>query len=179
MGQLNLDFPFPTVSPTGEDIQNQLRAVDHLHLGHFGDSPCLSRSQVLVEYEQVGATMQGFDHDVLQFATPQEVFGVDVLQPLEHRLQHGHVIGSNQFREFLQSFLLLGSASFRCADQNGRFLSIPYHMTGAHACQLGFEGLHEFVIFQLERVEWAGGPYFIDPSLRVEREKMGDVHLSR
>ena len=61
LGHLHLELAFPAAGPLGEEVQDELGAVDDLEFGEVGDGAHLGGAELGVEDQQVRPQLQGLD----------------------------------------------------------------------------------------------------------------------
>ena len=83
LGQLDLELAFAGLGALGENVQDQLRAVDDLDLHLVGDRTDLARVQLLVEDDDRGPFLEGLDREVPQLAGPDEEAVVHLVAQLD------------------------------------------------------------------------------------------------
>src|SRR5215510_10770526 len=69
--KLYLDFPFSALSSLGENIEDQLSAVDDFQVGGLVDRPNLSRSEVVIEDDYVRAKLKAPDEQLIELSAAQ------------------------------------------------------------------------------------------------------------
>ncbi len=108
LGQLDRQPGLVRLGAGGEDVEDQLGAVEHLHAGRLLQIAGLGGREVVVEDDHVG--LRGGDQlrQLLELALAQVAVRVGLLQPLRHQPDH---LGPGRFgqpREFLQRLFLVG-----------------------------------------------------------------------
>ncbi len=93
--------------PPGEDVEDKLGTVDDPHLGDIADGLDLRRREVLVENDKVRAELLGADDELLQLAFTEEITRIDVMGPLNDRIQDMDRIGTGELLQLLDGLLLL------------------------------------------------------------------------
>jgi hypothetical protein len=86
--QFHLDLAVESMGATGEDVENQLAAVDHLEVGELGDGADLGWREVLIEDEQGGPELQRLDHHFLDLPLSHQVPGIDLARALLNPLEN-------------------------------------------------------------------------------------------
>src|SRR5262249_15256944 len=76
LGQLHLEPAFAAARVLGEDVEDQLRAVDDARLHQLGDVADLHGREVAVEDHQVDAALPRAQHQVLELAAADQVVRV-------------------------------------------------------------------------------------------------------
>ena len=99
MGELHLDLAVTAGGTLGEDIQDQLRAVDDLQVDGLANGARLRRGQLLIEDDQVRSELQRLNRQLAELATPQQVLRVNLLAQLHECIKHYDVVGSGEFGE--------------------------------------------------------------------------------
>ena len=143
LGHFDLQLALAGAGPAGEDIEDQLGAVDHPQVGVIGDRADLRRAQFLVEEEQVGAQPQAQEHDLHQLAAAEDEAGVDVLAPLDHLGDHLHPGGTGQLDQLGHGFLGLGARAGGDADEDGPVAALVDLADRPFAAELALQGLDQ------------------------------------
>ena len=104
LGQTHLQATFLAGGMQREDVQDERRAVDDLHVASDGlfEVRLLRRSQLVVEHHQVGGVRAGELGDLFGFAGPHErarVGRVELLRGGGHHVGAGSVHQTLQFGE--------------------------------------------------------------------------------
>ncbi len=73
MGQLHLDLSILSVSPLGEDVQNQLGPIQDPELGAIGDRRHLPGGKILVEDDQVDPLLHALEPTTPSICLHREV----------------------------------------------------------------------------------------------------------
>ncbi len=129
LGHLHLEFTLPAQGPAGEDIEDQLSAVDNPHLGMVGDRADLGGVEFLVEDQQIGVELQGLQHDLAQLAPAQNKPGVDLVPALDHGIEHDYPGRSGQLPQLIHRLLGLTAGGAGNTDQNGP-IPLKIHLFG-------------------------------------------------
>ena len=66
--QLDLQLAVPALGALGEDVEDELRAVDDLEVGLLGDAAGLRGRELAVEDQHAGVELHGADDDLLELA---------------------------------------------------------------------------------------------------------------
>ena len=101
LSQLHLNFAFTGMGAPGENIQNELRAIDHFQVRHLGNGAGLRRGEILVEDDEVGSLLERAHHNLFQFALPEQVSLVPFVSALGDSIQHADPGGLSQFIQLL------------------------------------------------------------------------------
>jgi hypothetical protein len=84
LGQLHLQLPFPRSRPPGEDIEDELRAVDDLAVDRFLDVAELSGRELVVEDDDVGVRFGAGRRQADDLAGPEKGRGIRLRTLLQH-----------------------------------------------------------------------------------------------
>ena len=74
--ELDLPLPFPRSRAAGEDVEDQLRAVDHLPIEALFDVAQLRRRQLVVEDDDIGSHPRAFRRELVELAAADERRGI-------------------------------------------------------------------------------------------------------
>ena len=84
LGQLDLELAVPGRGALGEDVEDQLGAVDHAQVEALGEVARLGGREVVVEDHQVDVQLEAADHQVLELAPADHRLRVDPRPALDH-----------------------------------------------------------------------------------------------
>ena len=87
----------------GEDVEDQLRAVEDLEVGGGGDVAQLARRQLAIEDEDVGAEVHGADDQLLELAPADAGAAVEARAALQSAVDHDEASGVGQALELGQA----------------------------------------------------------------------------
>ncbi len=102
--QFHLQLAFTAARVTRENIENELRAIDHAALGDFFDVALLHRGKIAVENDQrrvVGVRRRAH---LFEFASANQRGGIRGVAHLKNRAGHFAAGAFRQFHEFGQRF---------------------------------------------------------------------------
>jgi|GEM_PF-4305367 len=125
LGKLDLHLAVAAVGPAGEDVEDQLRAVDDLQLSGLPDRAYLRGSQVLVENEEGSSGIHRVHDDFLEFAFPHQCFRVNRLQTLDNGVEHQHVARFGQLAQLFHRFFQLIFRFRPCAHEDCPLPGVP------------------------------------------------------
>ncbi len=149
--QLDLQLAVSRARALGEDVEDQLRAVDHAQFEPLGDVACLRGREIVVEDHEVGVVLEGQHDEVFEAPRADDRARID-LRP--HLHQHVRNLDACRTRQLAQ--LVDG------------LLGVVSRATGAHRHQHG-------AIARADRTGARGtGQLFFertDPVLEVEVEQ--------
>src|ERR1700733_16053478 len=74
--EFDLQLAVAALGALREDVEDELRAIEHLQIAYFGDGCALGGGQVRVEDECLGAELHGANDDVVELATAEDELGV-------------------------------------------------------------------------------------------------------
>ena len=124
LGQFHLHLAVQGMGATGEDVENQLGAVDDLEISQGGDGANLGRREILIENQQRRPLLQGPDDDLLELALPHEVLGVHPSGALNDAVENHHVGSAGQLRQFIEGVLDLLPGFLGNGNENGLLAGI-------------------------------------------------------
>ena len=143
LGHLDLQLALAGAGAAGEDVEDELGAVDHPQIGVVGDRADLRGAQFLIEQEQVGAEAQTHEHDLHQLAATEDEAGVDVLAPLDHLGDHLHSGGAGQLDQLGHGLLGLALRAGGDADEDGPVAALVDLADRPLAAELALQGLDQ------------------------------------
>ena len=164
----------------GEDIEDQLGAVDDLDFGHRRDGADLGRRQILVEHQQCGPHLQTANDDLLDLPLPHQIAGVELTGALHHPVQHQQIGGAGQLRQLVQGILDVLAGLLTDGNQD-RLLPGVGEIDGFRhpPFQLGIEPPQKGPEIEIEMVD-GGGTESLDAALaRPRGEQIGVMHRTR
>ncbi len=85
--ELHLQLAVSTLGALREDVENELRPVDDLQVGHLGDRARLRRRKLAIEDEDVGVELDGAHDDLFELALAHHEPGIDVRAHLDDRVR--------------------------------------------------------------------------------------------
>src|SRR5574341_268545 len=147
--EFHLDFSFTAVGSPGEDVEDQLGAVDDFDIRKFSDRPGLGWCEVLIENQEISSLLHTPHEDILEFSTAQEIALMTGREPLEDPVANRDFCGGRQFREFGQPVFLGRTALRGGAHENGGFLISRHLVLGTLSLEFRFE-------LQYKRMEFDG-----------------------
>ena len=168
--ELHLELAVAALGALGEDVEDELGAVDRLQAGGVLESAGLGRFQVDVEDRHGGAPAHRFEDDLLQLAGAHHGARVDLRTALARGAGDGHPGGADQLqglREMLvvrhqadhQGALLVGRPGV--AGDAGEFL-----LQGAH------RGVHvEIELVHVRRLDALEGREIVCILVRAGRRR--------
>jgi hypothetical protein len=145
--EFDLDLSFTAVGSPGEDVEDQLSAVDDFDIREFSNRPGLGRREVLIEDQKIGSLLQSPHEDILEFSAAQEKALMTGRDPLDDAVDNCSFCGGRQFGEFDQAVFLGCTALRGSADENGGFLIILHAVLETLPLEFGFELQHERMEF--------------------------------
>jgi hypothetical protein len=83
LGDLDLDPRLPRARPAGEDVENELRAIDDVDIEELLDVPRLGRRQIVVEDDEVRFPVVYLPGELLDLPLADEGGAVDSRSVLE------------------------------------------------------------------------------------------------
>src|SRR5262249_40852325 len=118
--ELDLELAVSRTSALGEDVEDQLGAVDHSHGETLAQVAGLRRREVAVEDHELGVMAEGAHHEVLEAALADHRARVALGAVLEHHVRHLDAGRARQLAELVERFLRLAArASGAHRDQHG------------------------------------------------------------
>ena len=172
LSQLHLNFAFTGMGAPGENIQDELRAINHFEIRDLGNGASLRRGEILVEDHEVGSLLERAHHHLFQFAFSEQVSLEPFVGALGDAIQHADPGGFGQFFQLFQMFFLLGMTSGSRADQNGGFAPSGDVMRAVRSLQIAIEPMEENVQLKVEIMERNRLQEPADFSLLIGREQM-------
>ena len=113
-----------------EDVEDQLGAVEHLQLGRFGDGVELSRCQIAIEDDQLGAVLQTAQIELLELAAADQRARVQLLAALQNRVEDGHSGRARELLQLFERFLRRLTCAGRHPDQHRPILAAGRSQAG-------------------------------------------------
>ncbi len=118
--QLHLIPPFPRFGPLGENVQNQLGAVDHLARHDPLQVIQLGRGQLLIEDDQIGSRVLRLPGDLFRFSPADQPGGIHFIAKLQFRRYHLSPCGIRKTGQLLQRGTQIPSGPLRAASDQYR-----------------------------------------------------------
>lgn len=167
LSQLHLNLAFTGMRASGENIQNELCAIDDLEIRHLGNGAGLRRREILVEDHQVGSFLKRAHHHFFEFSLPEQIPLISLVSALCNSVKYADPGGFGQLVQLFQMLLLFGM-TLRCrADQNGRFAPAGDVMVGVRSLQIAFEGMQESIQLKVQLMKRDGLQKSADFSLLI------------
>src|SRR5690606_10265745 len=94
----------------GEDVEDELGAVEHLQRGRGRDVARLGGGEVAVEDDHVRAELQAAQDDLLELAFAHQILGVELRSGLEDAVEHLDAGGARELLELPQRGLGFATA---------------------------------------------------------------------
>ena len=136
--QLDLPLAFARARAPREDVENQLRAIDHFAIEAFLDVPELGRRQLVVEDDDIGGKPRAFGRELVELAAADERRRIGRRPLLNHRHDDDRAGRFSEPRELVDR--ALGIQLFRSpkcqADERGPFAEPAVAPAGAMARKL-------------------------------------------
>ncbi len=166
----------------GEDVEDQLAAVDDLDFGDGGDGAHLRRGQLLVENQQGRPLLQGADHHLLELPLPHQSTRVELAWPLHDPVEHHHVGGTGQLRQFVEGIVGLLARCLGHRNQDGPLSSCHPDRSLRRPCLLEFriERTDETAVDRESSIVHRRAAERISdhPAVRIRGNQVGVVHRS-
>lgn len=172
LSQLYLNLAFAGMGAPGENIQNELRAIDYFEIRHLGNGAGLRRGEILVEDHEVGSLLERAHHNLFQFAFSEQVSLESFVGALGDSIQHADPGRFGQFIQFFQMLFLLGVTPGSRADQNGGFAPSGDVVGAVRSLQIAIESMEEDVQLKVQIMERNRLQESADFPLLIRREKM-------
>ena len=109
LSQLDLDFSLPRMGPPGENIEDDLRAIDDFHVSDGRNGTHLGGGQALVEDQKACPLLEPLDDHFLELSASEKEFRMWVCRSLDDRIQDRPRRRTDQFSQFLKPFFLNGT----------------------------------------------------------------------
>ena len=111
LGELDLPLAFPRARPAGEDVEDQLRAIDHLPLESILELAELPRRQLVIDDHHVHITLGAGRGEARHFAGADERPRVGLGALLQHAQHDRRTGGFGETRQFLHRLLRVDPAN--------------------------------------------------------------------
>ena len=176
--QLHLELAVGALRAAGEDVEDELGAVEDAQRGGLADVPRLRRRQVVIEDQQIRAQRHGAHQDFLELALPHQRARVDLPPPLQDGVEHLHVGGPRQLAQLLHGGLRPLPVSLVNADEQGAAFHAhrPHRRYPRH---LLLEGGDLRLGVELQVVERGRVLHLVQLALQVPGHQRRDVDLAR
>ena len=146
--ELDLELAVPALGALGEDVEDELRAVDDLEVGELRDGARLRGRELAVEDEHVRVELDRADDDLLELALAHDELRVDVVAHLDDASADLDARGARELAELAHALLglaqappALGSCRRRARGSRAR---PSLDLAGPRAArELGLEVAHE------------------------------------
>ena len=121
LGQLDLQAPLAAAGAAGEDVEDELRAVENLARGDAFEVPPLRRGKLVVEDDGTRTVLGAQPGDLLGLPLADVVGRCRMVQLLRHGVHHLGPRGGGEFAQFGQRILQVpaGHAIVFEADEDG------------------------------------------------------------
>ena len=156
--QFHLNFSLPAVGAPGEDVEDHLGPVDHLHFGEIGEGADLGGGQLMVEDKEIRVHLHRPDDEVGELSLADKEARVHFRPTLDHGVEDLDVAGPAELTEFGERSLPVEERVCFHSDENGAVDGL--HLPGLlPSCKLAFESRDEGgeVEIQLGGVPWGEG----------------------
>ena len=175
--QFNLNFSLPAVSAPGEDVEDHLGPVDHLHLGEIGEGADLGGGQFMVEDEEIRVHLHRPDDEIGEFSLADKEARVHFRPTLNHRVKDLDDAGPAELPQRCERSLPVEERVCFHPDEDSAVDGL--HLPGLlPSGELAFEGCDEGgeVEIQLGGALWREGQP--EASFRVFGDQVGGVGLA-
>jgi hypothetical protein len=105
LGEFDLKFSFLRAGSSGEDIENQTRAVDNFRLEDFFQIFCLAGRKLLVENNEVYAFNQDLLAEFFNFSSTDVCCRVRPISALNHLIDDACAGSRGQLTQFIESVI--------------------------------------------------------------------------
>jgi hypothetical protein len=124
--EFNLRLPLPRPRPPGEDIENQLRPVDHTEAKSLLEVPELRRGQLLIADHHVDPLLVAGERQLLDLPASQEGRRVRLRAFLDQAQRHQRAGRRHETAQLIERLIGLVSArpAGRESDECGAFVAI-------------------------------------------------------
>ena len=154
LGEFDLELSVDGFCALGEDVEDELRAIEDFVRERLGDDARLRRGEFAIEDDEFGVIVEGMKLDLLQFPRTDEAFGVGRFSALfddAHDVDAGR---SAQFEHFFAPFAGVFFAQIE-VNEDGRGLFVLRGGIGFGA-EFGFDGAQNFVGILREQFDGFG-----------------------
>ncbi len=107
----------------GEDVEDQHRAIDDLHLGRVADRARLAGREVGIEDDDVGAELHRAQQDLVELAAPDEEPRIGLGPALDQDVEHLDAGGAAQLAQLGDARLLVAGAAELDVDEQRALLA--------------------------------------------------------
>ena len=121
LGELDLELPFAAARVARENIQDQLRAVNHAAFGALFEVAQLRWREVAVKNDERRVVQMRFDFYFLDFAAPDHRGGIDLVAHLKNAAGNLRARAASEFRQLVER------RAFRVTRINPRHVRGPLH----------------------------------------------------
>ncbi len=94
--QLDLQLAVAALGALREDVEDHLGAIQDLEIGLAGDGVRLSRAQIAVENQGLGAEIDGLGHHVFELAGAHDEARICLIAQLDDAFDHVDAGGARQ-----------------------------------------------------------------------------------
>jgi hypothetical protein len=88
LGELHLELAVAALGALGEDVQNELRAIDDLEIGVLCDGARLRRRKLPVKDKDAGVELDRAHNDLFELALSHDELRVHVVAHLDDAIDH-------------------------------------------------------------------------------------------
>src|SRR5215470_13793148 len=164
--QLDLNAPFGGLRALGENVQNQLGAVENFQVGGLVDGAHLRGREFAVEDNHVSAELQAANDDVVELALAGERFRIERRAALNDLVEYGQAAGNRQLAQFIHRIARIGHRRGGHADQNRAVAVVGSAARAPIARHLFFERCN-----QLNEI-------YVEMTWKLRVEKSEGLHLA-
>ena len=131
--ELDLQLAFARSRAPREDVEDQLRAIDHLAIEPLVELAQLRRRQLVVEDDEVGVGFRGRARQHLDLAAAEECRGVRLRAILQHAQDDACARGFGKATEFFEGMFRVDSTR-AAGDQTDERCPFDEHWTPCTHC---------------------------------------------
>lgn len=171
LGQFDLDAPLAGLRPLGEEVEDQLGAVDDLEIGRRIDRPDLRRGQLPIEDDHIGSQLERADDDLLELALADECSGVECGTSLEDLVEDDQSTGVGQLDQLVEGVPGIAGCTLLAGgdtDEQGAIPRVGGFARTTIAGHLRFEGVDQVEKIDLQLARQAGFEELEHPTLLTQ-----------
>ncbi len=138
----------------GEDVEDELRAIEDFMRERLGDDARLRRGEFAIEDDEFGVVVEGMELDLLQFSRTDEAFGVGRFAALFDDAHDVDACRTAQFDHFFAPFSGIFFAQIEVDEDCGGAFGLRGGI--GLGAEFGFDGAQNFVGILREQFDGFG-----------------------